>query len=63
MHFLVPTIFSLVVSIGTACFNPSMSSSVHCMDFLIPHMLPDSVHRTDVNAFKSTINLKRIRPE
>jgi len=43
-------------------FNHSMPASVHCMDLVIPHMLPPSVHRTVVTAFKGTINLNTLFP-
>jgi hypothetical protein len=44
-------------------FNPSMPASVHCTDLLILQMLPTSVHRTSVNAFKYTVISKPIRTE
>jgi len=39
-------------------FNTSIPVSGHCMGPYLPHMLPASVHRTDVNAFKGAVNLK-----
>lgn len=35
-----------------------MMASVHCMDLFIFYVLPASVHRTAMNEFKSTTNLK-----
>ena len=34
---------------NNSLINPSVPASVHCTDFLIPHMLLASVHSGDVN--------------
>jgi hypothetical protein len=40
----------------------SMLASENCLDLLILHMLPASLHCKFMNVFKGTVNLKTLHP-